>query len=138
MDNTPITTPPASGSVESDTELHTPPRATTTTHVEHATPTVPNNATGQNYVSDHIGRDENCQILSKEISGKILGPMPPSEFLNKFLPKSTDLGAAPAFDRTSLKSMMGATTEVGMYKPFVSDSILNISSSRLISWVSFF
>ena len=104
-----ITPPPASGSIEP--EPHTPPRAATT-QAEHPTPTMPNNVTGQNYVSD---QDENHHILSKEISGKVPGPMPATEFLDNFLPKSTNLGATPAF-----RSMMDTTTEISMYKPFVS------------------
>ena len=116
--DTHITPPPAS--VEPNTELH--PHAVTT-HVKPPTPTVPNNPMAQNYVSDHITHDENCQILLEEISGNVLGPMLATKFLDKFLLKSTGLGVAPAFNHTSLKSMMGAATEVAMYKPFVSYAI---------------
>ena len=114
MDDTCITPPPVSSSVECS-EPHTPPRGVTVI-TEPPTPTVPNNATGQNYVSDQIRRDENYKILSKEISGKVVGPMPSTEFM-EFLPESSQ---APEYDRTSLVAMMNATTEVKMYEPFVS------------------
>jgi hypothetical protein len=108
------TPPQTSGSMEP--EPHTPPQAAVL--AEFPTPTVPNNATGQNYVSDHIGRDENYQILSKEISGKVLGPMPPQEFLKKFLPVAEP--AASVINLTQLQTMTDANTEVAMYEPFVS------------------
>ena len=117
--NTHITPPQTSGSTEP--EPHTPPQAAAAL-IEFGTPTVPNNATEQNYVSDHIGRDENYQILSKEISGKVLGPMPPEEFLKKFLPVAEPSAptAASAINFTQLETMISAKTEGAMYQPFVS------------------
>ena len=115
MDDTCITPPPVSSSVECS-EPHTPPRGVTVI-TEPPTPTVPNNATGQNYASDHVRREENYQILSKEISGKVVGPMPPTEFMEEFLSESSH---APEYDRTGLTAMISAPTEVAMYEPFVS------------------
>ena len=66
MDDTCITPPPVSSSVECS-EPHTPRGVTVIT--EPPTPTVPNNVTGQNYASDHVRREEIYQILSKEIRG---------------------------------------------------------------------
>ena len=114
MDDTCITPPPVSSSVECS-EPRTPPRGVTVI-TEPPTPTVPNNATGQNYASDHVRREEIYQILSKEISGKVVGPMPPTEFMKEFLSESSN---APKYDHTRLTAMISAPTEVAMYKPFV-------------------
>ena len=121
MNDTCITPPPVSSSVECS-EPHTPPRGVTVV-TEPPTPTVPNNATGQNYASDHVRREEIYQILSKEISGKVVGPMPPTEFMKEFLSESSNV---PEYDHTSLTAMISAPTEVAMYKPFVS-YFVNIS-----------
>ena len=92
-----------------ESEPHTPPQGAPAL-LQFPTPTVPNNAMEKNYVSDHIGREQNYKILSKEISSKVLGPMPPKKFLDKFLsPTSTE---APVIDLTELETMRDANTEV--------------------------
>ena len=111
-----------------ESEPHTPPQGAPAL-LPFPTPTVPNKATGQNYVSDHIGREQNYKIMSKEISGKVLGPMPPTEFLDTFLPSPPTNTAASAINFTELEIMRDANTELKMYKPFVSHGILNICNS---------
>lgn len=81
------------------------------------------------YASETHKRDFANFGLAHETSGLFLGPMPPQQFLNNFLPISQDTPKCPnskeAFARVS-----AAKREIEMYDPFVSVSFLFLCSQR--------
>jgi hypothetical protein len=71
------------------------------------------------YASEIHNRDSANYHLAQETSGLFLGAMPPTKFLNKFLPISPDTQTCPD-SREAFKSVFTAEKEVNMYAPFVS------------------
>jgi hypothetical protein len=57
--------------------------------------------------------------LALETSGLFLGPMPPEQFLDKFLPRSQDAPSCPDC-KGGFASVNSKGKEVNMYAPFVS------------------
>jgi hypothetical protein len=66
--------------------------------------------------------------LALETSGLFLGPMPPEQFLDKFLPISQDAPNYPDC-RGAFANVESKGKEVNMYAPFV--SIVLVSASAM-------
>lgn len=80
------------------------------------------------YSSEIRDRDFANLRLAQETSGLFLGSMPPTQFLDKFLPLSQDASECP--DSTGAFASVGSTKgEVNMYAPFV--SMVPVSASAL-------
>lgn len=80
---------------------------------------ISNKMSGQTYAATVLlGQDANV-LPAHETSGLFLGPMPPNQFLLKFL-HVDQLGACPEAKGVFSK-VLRAQTEVQMYEPFVSD-----------------
>jgi hypothetical protein len=71
------------------------------------------------YASETHNRDSANYRLAHETRGLFLGAMPPTKFLEKFLPISQDTQVCPD-SRSALTSVLRPEKEVNMYAPFVS------------------
>ena len=71
------------------------------------------------YASEIHDRDTANYRLALETSGLFLGPMPPKQFLDIFLPISQDAPECPNW-RGTFASVGSTGKEVNMYAPFVS------------------
>ena len=95
----------------------TPPRVVA--NLQPPTPIVAKSATSEPFASTPSDRKQNIDSMWREISGKIVGPMPAGEFFRVFLTPVPS--PAPAFNAKELNKMMKAKGELSMYSPFVSD-----------------
>ena len=95
----------------------TPPRVVA--NLQPPTPIVAKSATSEPFASTPSDRKQNIDSMWREISGRIVGPMPAEEFSRKFLTPAHS--PAPAFNAKELNKMMKAKGELPMYSPFVSD-----------------
>jgi hypothetical protein len=99
----------------------TPPSGPTADHTKlGATPILKKESTSQVFSSMHLGRDERITAMSKEISGRIVGPVKVENFLNQYLPKAPT--ACPKITAETLqryKSFSESSSEFAMYKPWV-------------------
>jgi len=89
----------------------TPPRVVA--NLQPPTPIVPNSATSHPYTSTSA-RDGDT--VWREISRKIIGPMPADKFLHDFLKPASP---APVLDAQELNNMMEVRTELAMYSYFI-------------------
>jgi hypothetical protein len=72
------------------------------------------------YTSTHYKRDTRMNDLGTEMKGKFAGPIPPSEFLQTFLPfKRGELGRMPGRRKKAFQRVADQKTEVAMYGPMV-------------------
>ena len=120
--------PSASGSTSSQkrravtpTTPDPPSKASCSKAISNSTP-ISNKISGsRTYSSGTSNRQDDNRQLAEESRGLFLGAMPPSEFLDGFLPLSQDVPKLPdsskAFARV-VKETKGK--EVAMYAPFVS------------------
>ena len=86
------------------------------------------------YASETHNRDSENYRLSQETSGLFLGAMPPTKFLDKFLPIPQDTQTCPD-SKEAFKSVSSAEKELNMYAPFVSlvfDSVPVMLHSHLV------
>jgi hypothetical protein len=111
--------PSTSYSTSARNRLVTPPLK-----VLNPTSTPISNKTSGNYTyaSEIHDRDSANYRLALETSGLFLGPMPPTQFLDKFLPISQDAPECPN-SKGALAGVGSAEKEVNMYAPFVSMSL---------------
>ena len=79
------------------------------------------------YASEIHDRDSANYRLALETSGQFLGAMPPTQFLDKFLPISQDTPKCPNWGG-AFAGVGSAGKEVDMYAPFVSMALVSASS----------
>jgi hypothetical protein len=79
------------------------------------------------YASEIHDRDSANYRLALETSGLFLGPMPPTQFMDKFLPVSQDAPKCPNSEG-AFASVGSAEKEVNMYAPFVSMILISPSA----------
>ena len=77
------------------------------------------------FASETHNRDSANYRLAQETSGLFLGAMPPTKFLNKFLPISQDTQTCPD-SKEAFNSVFRADKEVNMYAPFVSLVLVSV------------
>ncbi|KAF8498372.1 hypothetical protein BU17DRAFT_72339 [Hysterangium stoloniferum] len=82
-----------------------------------ATPILKKESRSQVYTSMHIGRDERITAMSKEISGRVVGPVRAEDFLSQYLPKTRN--PCPEFTADTLKAFSQSKNEYAMYKPWI-------------------
>jgi hypothetical protein len=102
----------------------TPP--STTTLLPASTPFRTCNATSNSFDPKYEGRETLYGHLSNEMSPYFVGPMPPQEFLDSFLPLSTPDTSAesvPTFKVGMFSSLTKLTSEADMYDRFVSSNL---------------
>ena len=75
------------------------------------------------YASETHYRDSANYGLALETKGLFLGAMPPTQFLDRFLPISQDAPECPT-STGAFASVGGKKKEVDMYEPFVSILVL--------------
>src|SRR6188768_1828822 len=95
----------------------TPP--STTLSLPSSTPVVHKQSGTHTFISKgHLRSSLNVQLANETI-GHFLGPMPPTKFLNKFLPAAA---GCPSADN-AFSELHKAQSEIQMYTPFVSFQI---------------
>jgi hypothetical protein len=98
-----------------------------------ATPILKKESTSQVFSSMHLGRDERITAMSKEISGRIIGPVKVEDFLSQYLPQAPT--ACPSITAETLqkyKSFSESSSEFAMYKPWVRCLVLPLNILEFI------
>ena len=98
-----------------------PPNASIPT----STPISNKTSGGYTYASETHNRDSANYCLAQETSGLFLGAMPPTKFLDKFLPICQDTKVW-THSRGAFTSVLSAEQEVNMYAPFVSLVLVSV------------
>ncbi|KAF8500704.1 hypothetical protein BU17DRAFT_72035, partial [Hysterangium stoloniferum] len=99
----------------------TPPSAPTSDPAKlGATPILKKDSTSQIYSSTHRARDERITAMSREIYGRIVGPVKVDHFLNQYLPKAPNpCPKITAETQAKHKSFSESSSEFAMYKPWI-------------------
>ncbi|KAH9486317.1 hypothetical protein JR316_0000381 [Psilocybe cubensis] len=118
----------------------TPPNSSTLPEVQ-GTPVVHKRAGMTPHAAEDAKRAQNFESFRRDISGKIIGPMPVKDFLKNFLPSDSNPVAVP--DASHLDKVNKAKTESEMYNPFIDafesyvtsgPRFVNSHKSTLASW----
>jgi hypothetical protein len=100
----------------SQSRAKTPPAATV--QLPQRTPVAPKSSATIPYNSSNYKREHHKRRLESEMKGRFVGPMPPSLFLEKFLPV-TDLESRPTMNGESFHDVAEIGSEAPMYGPLV-------------------
>ena len=102
----PSTPPPSSPLPPQGTPVHT--RSTTT----------------DRFLPKYETREHTFRRLSAEMSPYFVGPVPPQDFLDSFLPVTTPCHTVLPFKQGMFSTLSEATSEASMYKTFVGSESL--------------
>ena len=121
---------PSSSSAQKRPAPFTPPRVSSAFNLN-GTPVSNKTSGSQTYSSERNDRPTANHLLAEEAKGLFLGAMPPSDFLDRFLPLAQDTPECPdsgeAFAKVAAKARPKGK-EVFMYTPFVSMVLVSVSA----------
>jgi hypothetical protein len=95
----------------------TPP--SNTSQLPQSTPIRTQSSTTGKYASKFEGRDSTFDLLANEMGPFFVGPMPPEEFLDEFLPLSSDVLKDSRFKEGMFSPMTKLSHEGTQYDAFV-------------------
>jgi hypothetical protein len=103
----------------------TPPPQTPPLSLQ-STPVHTGSRTTDRFGSKYVNRARTLSQLSTEMAPFFVGPMPPEEFLDTFLPHSKQPSCdaperppVPPFKKEMFSALLGSSSEGEMYKTFV-------------------
>jgi hypothetical protein len=95
------------------------------------TPVHTRSTTTDQFLPRYENRETTFQRLSTEMSSYFVGPMPPQEFLDTFLPVTSSCPSVPRFKLGMFSNLSESSFEANMYQSFVSSEPL--TSARLVN-----
>ena len=92
------------------------------------TPVHTRSTTTDRFLPKYEDRDAMFRRLSNEMSPYFVGPVPPQEFLDAFLPVTSSLPSVSRFERGMFSDLTEPASEAGMYQTFVSSESLALAA----------
>jgi hypothetical protein len=83
------------------------------------TPVHTRSATTDRFLPKYEDRDATFRRLSKEMSSYFVGPVPPQDFLDAFLPLTSSHHSVPSFEKGMFSALVDSASEAEMYSHFV-------------------